>query len=232
MNILIVIPARGGSKGIPRKNLRILNGKPLIYYSIKTALVLKDKFNIDLYVSSEDGEILNISKTFGAKIHKRDKELAKDTTTLDPVIYSAYQYIKAKENKNYDLIITMQSTSPLLKTTSLNNAIEKMITNRNIDTIISATEDTHLTWKKIDNKFVPNYKKRLNRQYLTLIFKETGGFLITRKEVITPTNRIGKNVDLYVLSNGEEIDIDTYEDWNLCEFYLKRKHILFFRIIP
>jgi CMP-N-acetylneuraminic acid synthetase/spore coat polysaccharide biosynthesis predicted glycosyltransferase SpsG len=227
MNILIVIPARGGSKGIPRKNLRILNGKPLIYYSIKTALVLKDKFNIDLYVSSEDGEILNISKTFGAKIHKRDKELAKDTTTLDPVIYSAYQYIKAKENKNYDLIITMQSTSPLLKTTSLNNAIEKMITNRNIDTIISATEDTHLTWKKIDNKFVPNYKKRLNRQYLTLIFKETGGFLITRKEVITPTNRIGKNVDLYVLSNGEEIDIDTYEDWNLCEFYLKRKHILF-----
>jgi CMP-N-acetylneuraminic acid synthetase/spore coat polysaccharide biosynthesis predicted glycosyltransferase SpsG len=227
MKILVVIPARGGSKGIPKKNIRSLNGKPLIYYSIKNALNLKSKYNIDVYVSSDDEEILNISKNFGAKIHKRDKNLAEDNITLDPVIYSAYQYAKTKENKDYDLIITMQPTSPLLKTTSLMNAIDKMIINKNIDTIISATENTHLTWKKINDKFIPNYEERVNRQYLTPVFKETGGFLITRKEVITPTNRIGKNVDLYVLSNGEEIDIDTYEDWNLCEFYLKRKHILF-----
>ena len=68
MNILVVIPARGGSKGIPRKNLRLLAGKPLIFYSIKTAL--SSRFNLDIYVSSEDDEILNNALQFGSKIKK------------------------------------------------------------------------------------------------------------------------------------------------------------------
>ncbi len=121
----------------------------------------------------------------------------------------------------------MQPTSPLLKVGSIDKAIEKMIYDKNIDTIISAKDDTHLSWKFKNGKYLPNYKKRVNRQYLTPTFTETGGFLITKKEVISENNRIGKNVDLFVLKNGEEIDIDTYEDWNLCEYYLSRKHILF-----
>ncbi len=225
MNILAVIPARGGSKGIPRKNLRLLNEKPLIYYSIRNGL--NSKYITDVYVSSEDDEILMLSKKFGAKIHKRDISIADDKTTLDPVIFNVYQYAKQKENKEYDLIITMQPTSPLLKIISIDKAIEKMINDRKIETIISAKNDTHLSWKFEDEKYLPNYKKRVNRQYLTPTFTETGGFLITRKEIVSKNNRIGKTVDLFILKNGEEIDIDIYEDWNLCEYYLKRKHILF-----
>ncbi len=225
MNILVVIPARGGSKGIPRKNLRLLNGKPLLYYSINTAL--NSKFDLDVYVSSEDEEILNTSLQFGAKVHKRDISIADDKSTLDPVIYACYKYASQIENKDYDYIITMQPTSPLLKTNSLDSAIAKSIENKEIETIIAAKDDTHLSWRKESDKFLPNYEKRLNRQYLTPTFTETGAFFITRKDIITPTNRIGKNVELYILSNGEEIDIDTYEDWNLCEYHLKRKNILF-----
>jgi CMP-N-acetylneuraminic acid synthetase/spore coat polysaccharide biosynthesis predicted glycosyltransferase SpsG len=225
MNILVIIPARGGSKGIPRKNLRLLNGKPLIYYAIKTAL--SSKFNLDVYVSSEDDEILNTAIGFGAKIHKRDISIADDKSTLDPVIYACFEYAKEEEQKEYDYIITMQPTSPLLKTSSLDSAIEKAILNKDIETVIAAKDDTHLSWKKEDEKFLPNYKERVNRQYLTPTFTETGGFFITRKDIITPTNRIGINVELHILSNGEEIDIDTYEDWNLCEYHLRRKHILF-----
>ena len=225
MNILVVIPARGGSKGIPRKNLRLLNGKPLLYYSINTAL--NSKFDLDVYVSSEDEEILNTSLQFGAKVHKRDISIADDKSTLDPVIYACYKYASQIENKDYDYIITMQPTSPLLKTNSLDSAIAKSIKNKEIETIIAAKDDTHLSWRKESDKFLPNYEKRLNRQYLTPTFTETGAFFITRKDIITPTNRIGKNVELYILSNGEEIDIDTYEDWNLCEYHLKRKNILF-----
>ncbi len=225
MNILVVIPARGGSKGIPRKNLRLLNGKPLIYYSIKTAL--SSKYNLDVYVSSEDDEILNTAIQFGAKTHKRDINIADDKTTLDPVVYDCYIYAKYRENKDYSLIITMQPTSPLLKTISLDNAIDKILNNKEIDIVIAAKDDTHLSWRRENNKYLPNYKERVNRQYLTPIFRETGAFFITKKEIITPNNRIGKNVELYLLSNGEEIDIDTYEDWNLCEYHLKRKHILF-----
>ncbi len=193
MNILVVIPARGGSKGIPRKNLRLLNGKPLLYYSINTAL--NSKFDLDVYVSSEDEEILNTSLQFGAKVHKRDISIADDKSTLDPVIYACYKYAIEIEKKEYDYIITMQPTSPLLRAESLDNSIEIIINNKNIETIIAAKDDTHLSWRKENNRFLPNYEKRVNRQYLTPTFTETGAFFITRKDIITPINRLGKNVE-------------------------------------
>ncbi|SFP89821.1 CMP-N-acetylneuraminic acid synthetase [Hydrogenimonas thermophila] len=224
-NVLIIIPARGGSKGIPRKNLRNLAGKPLIKYSIDTAL--NSKYRPDVVVSSDDDEILSITKKSGAIPFKRDKDNATDKSTLDPVIYEVYTAMKDKSKKNYDIVVTMQPTSPLLKTSTLDRAIEKILTSQTIDTIISAIDDTHLTWKKVDGKYLPNYEKRLNRQYLTPIYKETGGFLITKSKFISPNNRIGKSVDLFLLESSEAIDIDTYEDWNICEFYLKRKKILF-----
>jgi len=225
MNILVVIPARGGSKGIPRKNLRLLGGNPLLYYSINNAL--NSKYNLDVFVSSEDDEILNTAQKFGAKTHKRDSNIANDKTTLDPVIYDCYTHAKLSEKKEYDLIITMQPTSPLLLIKSLDSAIHRMLSNTSIDTIIAAKDATHLSWRKESQQYIPNYTERVNRQYLTPEFTETGGFLMTRNTVITENNRIGKKVDLEILGGGEEIDIDTYEDWNLCEYYLRRKHILF-----
>ena len=225
MNILVVIPARGGSKGIPRKNLRLLGHKPLLYYSINNAL--KSKFEIDVFVSSEDDEILNTAVKFGAKTHKRNENIANDKTTLDPVIYDCYLHAKNIEEKEYHIIATMQPTSPLLLTKSLDRAIQKIINDNEIDTIIAAKDATHLSWKKENDKYLPNYAERVNRLYLTPEFIETGAFLITRNNIISENNRIGKNVDLALLSGGEKIDIDTYEDWNLCEYYLKRKHILF-----
>ncbi len=225
MNILVVIPARGGSKRIPRKNLRLLGHKPLLYYSINNAL--KSKFEIDIFVSSEDDEILNTAVKFGAKTHKRNENIANDKTTLDPVIYDCYLHAKNIEEKEYHIIATMQPTSPLLLTKSLDKALQKIINDNEIDTIIAAKDATHLSWKKENDKYLPNYIERVNRQYLTPEFIETGAFLITRNDIISENNRIGKNVDLALLSGGEKIDIDTYEDWNLCEYYLKRKHILF-----
>lgn len=135
MEILVLIPARGGSKGIPRKNLRALNGRPLIYYAIQTAL--RSTFKVDVYVSSDDDEILNIANASGAKVLKRDASKANDATTLDPVVYDAYLRISKIEKKEYDLIITLQPTSPLLKTKSLDNAINLLINKSDIDTVIA-----------------------------------------------------------------------------------------------
>ncbi len=225
LSVLVVIPARGGSKGIPRKNLRSLQGKPLLYYAIHTAL--QSRYSPDIYVSSDDDEILSLSRKIGAKTIQRSSQISKDATTLDPVIYDAFKKIEQLENKAYDLIVTLQPTSPLLKANSLDEAIGILQRHPEIETVISATDDTHLTWKKENDRYVPNYNKRVNRQYLTPVFKETGGFLITRSNIITESSRIGKEVELYLLESGESIDIDTYEDWNLCEYYLKRKKILF-----
>lgn len=225
LNILVIIPARGGSKGIARKNLRLLAGSPLIYYSIKNAL--NSKYNLDVYVSSEDEEILSIAQKIGAKAYKRNINDAADITTLDPVIYNAWQSIQTLEGKQYDLVVTLQPTSPLLKVDSLDSAIEKLLNKSSIDTIISAVNDTHLTWKQENGQFKPNYEKRVNRQQLPQVYKETGGFLITRSECISINNRIGKNVELFILSDKESIDIDSHADWGLCEYYLKRKKLLF-----
>lgn len=224
--ILIVIPARGGSVGIPRKNLRNLNGLPLIAYSIRNAL--KSKYKPDVYVSSDDEEILYISQKIGAQIYKRDVKIADGQTTLDPVIYDAYKNISAENQKKYKLIITLQPTSPLLKTESLDNAIKQIMQDEKIETIISAKDTTHLSWKKENDKYIPNYKERVNRQFLPPIYTETGGFLITRDSVISENSRIGKNVSLFILKNPEEmIDIDTYEDFYLANYYLQHKKILF-----
>jgi len=224
-NILVVIPARGGSKGIPRKNLRMLGGKPLIQHSISTALASRHK--PDVYVSTEDEEISLISEKLGASVVKRDKDKAGDKTTLDPVIYDCMTQAEAIEGKNYQLIVTLQPTSPLLRAESLDEALSAMLESETVDTILSAVNDTHLTWRYENGRYTPNYQERVNRQYLTPVFRETGGFLITRKRCITKSSRIGENVELFELHGGEAIDIDSFEDWNLCEYYKNRKKILF-----
>ncbi|MCF6781785.1 cytidylyltransferase domain-containing protein [Stutzerimonas stutzeri] len=225
VNVLVVIPARGGSKGIPRKNLRALAGKPLISYSIITALTCK--FQPDVYVTTDDHEIASIAERLGAKIIQRDSGIAQDHTTLDPVVYDAYLQAGCSEGKQYDLVVTLQPTSPLLRSHSLDTALLRLTKEPSIDTVISACDDTHLTWRREDGVYIPNYNGRVNRQYLEPVYKETGGFLITRSSIISESNRIGKCVDLHLLQGGEGIDIDTYEDWSLCEYYLKRKKILF-----
>lgn len=224
VNILVIIPARGGSKGIPRKNLRSLAGKPLIAYAINTAR--QSIYKPDVYVSSEDKEILTISQKLGAEIYERPKKLSKDLITLDPVIYDAYEQISLKKNKEYELIVTLQPTSPLLKTASLDAAISFLLENKFYNTIMSCVKKVGLSWGFEENKFVPNFKKRLNRQELPPTFYETGGFLICTKETIRPNSRLGENVYLHELDHKEGIDIDDYDEWNLCDYYLKQKTIL------
>jgi len=223
--ILIVIPARGDSKGIPRKNIRSMNGKPLISYAIQTAK--KSIYQADIVVSSDDAEINSMAQKFNAQTINRNKALAQDATTLDPVIYDAFQQAQSINDKKYDLIITMQPTSPLLEVNSLDKAIKEMLDNAEIETILSAIDDRHLCWTTENDKFVPAYEARVNRQYLPAKFRETGSFLITRSTIISENNRIGKNVSLAILSPEEAIDIDTYQDWNLCEYLLRKKKILF-----
>ena len=223
--VLVIIPARGGSKGIPRKNLRNLAGKPLITYAVNNAL--SSSFSPDVYVSSEDAEIISIANKLGAKTILRDERDSLDSTTLDPVIFNSLKNIEGMEEKEYDIVVTLQPTSPLLKTKTIDSAIHQLINNSSADTLISAVDDTHLTWSKINNKYKPNYKARLNRQELPNVFKETGGFLITRAECITSNSRIGPNVELVSVSEKESIDIDTFADWGLCEYYLRRKKLIF-----
>ena len=111
MEIMAIIPARGGSKGIPLKNLKLLNGKPLIEYSINESL--KSKFITRTIVSSDHIKILKKAEKLGAEIIKRPKNLSNDSSPLEPVIEHCLNYLKSKENYVPDIIILLQNTSPL-----------------------------------------------------------------------------------------------------------------------
>jgi len=223
--VLVVIPARGGSKSIPRKNLRPLLGIPLIDYSISTAA--GSRYKPLIYVSTDDPEIANRAKHLKCNVLIRPPFLSNDETTLDPVIWAALAEIKAREQCSFDVVVTLQPTSPLLTVKSLDEAIESILVDDTIDTVISAKEFRHLTWRSTNQQLVPNYESRENRQFLSPIYCETGGFLITRERFLSTNNRIGRNVKLHILKESEAVDIDSPHDWSLCEFYLKRKTILF-----
>lgn len=203
MRILAVIPARAGSKGIPNKNIRIIGGRPLVYYSIKNAL--DSKYITDVAVSTDSPEVRIIATQMGAKVHWRDENLCGDAVTLDAVIADAIP------EGEWDYIVTMQPTSPTLKLSTLDSAIDYAI-EHDLDTLISAINAPHLTWGEKDGHKVPNYEKRLNRQYLPPCYYETGAFVISKASVVTPETRIGPKVDVYEVSEKESIDVDTFTD--------------------
>ncbi len=223
MSILAVIPARGGSKGIPRKNIRLLAGKPLIAYAINTAFA--SKYISKVIVSTDSMEIAEVASSFGAEIVFRDESLSSDMVTLDPVIYHALREVE-KDGEHFDGIVTMQPTSPTLTTETLDAAIEYFISG-GYGTVISVVNRPHLCWSKKDAEVFPLYEKRLNRQELPPQYFETGGFVIARHDVVQPNSRIGNKVSVFEVPERESIDIDDENDWLLVEHSFLRKKIIF-----
>lgn len=223
MQALVVIPARGGSKAIPRKNVRLMAGKPLVSYAISCAK--ECTYNFDVVVTTDDDEIKTISKWYGSEIVDRPKALAGDSVTLDPVVFHAVQEMEQRKQLRYDIVITMQPTSPLLSVETLTKAVVFFL-NGNYDTVISGINDSRLSWRIEDSIYVPNYEKRLNRQFLPKDIKETGAFVITKREYVTENGRFGKKISVFEVPEKEAGDIDTPQDWWIAENELNKKNIL------
>ena len=136
MKILGVIPARGGSKGIPKKNIKLLNGKPLIAYTIEVALAS----NLDKVVVSTDcEEIASISKEYGADVIMRSENLAQDNTPTLPVLKDTINKIDSE----YDAVMTLQPTSPFRTTKHIDEAIELFTSDKEADSLVSVVEVPH-----------------------------------------------------------------------------------------
>lgn len=209
--IVAVIPARAGSKGVPNKNIRLVKGRPLIWYAINNAK--KSKYITDIIVSSDSEEVHVIANQQGVRFHYRSEDLCRDEVTLDAVIYDAVK------NIDCDYVVTMQPTSPTLKSTTLDGGIEYAINNE-LDTLISVVNKPHLSWIKKNGKKVPAYKERLNRQFLPPYYTETGAFVVSVKSAVTQFTRIGRKVDVYEVSNDEAIDIDDFYDLQLVNYIM------------
>ena len=204
MNILAVIPARAGSKGIPNKNIRIIGGHPLVYYAIHNAL--NSKMITDVVVTTDSPEVKIIAEQMGADCRWRDERLCGDAVALDEVVYDA-----VPKDKEWDYIVTMQPTSPTLEIDTLDCAVDFAI-KEDYDTVISVINSPHLSWGVKDGNIVPNYEKRLNRQYLPPCYKETGAFFISKMSSVTEKSRIGNRVGVFEIPEDQSVDIDTFED--------------------
>lgn len=220
---LIVIPARGGSKGIPRKNLRPLCGKPLIYYAIVAAMGVPEAVCV---VSTEDDEIAFFANKFGVRTVKRPLHLSEDHVTIDPVVSNVIDEMEERTGERYEVIVTVQPTSPLILSSDISSAINMFAQDPSLDTVISATDDRHLRWRMEGEEFVPEYENRVNRQQLPPTFRETGAVIACSRETLDGGSRIGKKVRLLPLPVSRGIDIDNLSDFWLCEKIMSRKKVV------
>ncbi len=220
MKILAVIPARAGSKGIPNKNIRLIDGRPLVAYAIGNAI--ESRFVTDVVVTTDSPMVKVVAEQMGAKVVDRSADLCGDSVTLDGVVYDAACRFDC------DVVVTMQPTSPTLKSETLDRAIAEFL-ERGLDTLISANNRPHLAWtRSADGRTVPAYEKRLNRQYLPPYYAETGAFVIARREVVTRQSRIGEKVDVFAVSDEESVDIDSYADLAAAALSLERRKVAFY----
>lgn len=218
MSTICIIPARGGSKGIPQKNIKSFCGKPLIYWSIKQAMSLK---YIDVYVSTEDNKIAEIGTQCGATIINRPQELAEDNTPLEPVLLHAINKIKNVEN-----IILLQPTSPLRTSADILEALEKF-KKESLDSLFSACilEDICL-WKKNNegflNSFTYDYNNRGRRQDRDPYYLENGSIYIFKSMNIHRGNRLYGNIGIFEMPYWKSFELDNKEDWEMCELFMSK----------
>ena len=219
--ILAVIPARAGSKGIPNKNVRIIAGRPLIYFSIRNAL--ESGFITDVVVTTDSDQVRIIAEQMGARVRMRGPELCADDVALDAVVHDAAFGVKGFGE--WDYIVTMQPTSPTLAVGTLDAAIRKTV-EEDLDTLVSVVNDPRLSWSDDGEGGVePNYSARVNRQWLPADYAETGAFVVSKASCVTSETRFGAKVGVFEVSEAEGIDVDTFDDLRAAAAHLEGERV-------
>lgn len=230
MKILAIIPARGGSKGVPRKNIKLLNGKPLLAYTAEIAL--KSKYFTEIIVSSEDKQIMDMAKSLGIQVpFVRPMSLAQDDTpTLEVIIHALQWY----ENRKvyFDAVCLLQVTSPFRTVEFLDKAIEKFIES-GCDSLISV--------QKVPHEYNPHWTFEVNsdgslkiatgeaeiiprRQELPSAYHRDGSIYITKtEELLNKHTLYGKSTAFIEFESDFYVNIDTMQDWVKAEEMIQNK---------
>lgn len=228
MKILAIIPARGGSKGIPGKNIKLLNGKPLLAYTSEIAL--QSKYFNEVIISTEDKQILAVAESLGIKVpFIRPLELAQDNTpTIDVIIHALKWY----ENQNiyFDAVCLLQVTSPFRTVEFVDQAIEKFIESKT-DSLVSV--------QKVPHEYNPHWTFEVNsdgnlqistgeteiikrRQELPTTYHRDGSIYLTNVNVLKKNSLYGKSI-AFIESDPEfYVNIDTLEDWKKASLISKK----------
>jgi len=223
---LAIIPARGGSKRLPRKNILDLNGKPLIAWSIEAGL--KSKYIDKVVVSSDDNEILEVSQKFGADVIVRPLELASDTaTTFDAIEHTI------KSLKKYNYVVLLQATSPLRDSKHIDEAID-LLEQKDADAVVSVCEMEHspLWSNTLDETrsmkgFLSDEVLNKRSQDLEKYYRLNGAIYICKTERLLEEKSffLEDNIFAYAMDRESSVDIDDAIDFKLAQSIIKDKEI-------
>lgn len=228
MRVLGIIPARGGSKGLPGKNIKLLNGIPLIAYTIKEAL----NSNLEEFIVSTDSEeIAEVARNYGGKVpFLRPAEIATDNASSLDVVLHALDFMKEHEGKEYDAIMLLQPTTPYRDREDINQAINLLMSS-GADSVISVTDvgGTHPARMKfivdgnlIDPPFVEAFEGQ-NRQELPPMYIRNGGIYLTKVDTIRKGSFKGKISKALVMPEKKSVNIDNIDDFEFAEWLMSKR---------
>lgn len=227
MKILVIIPARGGSKGIPHKNIKPLDGKPLIHYTIDEAReIVGDE---DICVSTDDPEIIKCVEVYGLKVpFVRPEELATDTAGTYEVLLHALNFYE-KQGRHYDVVLLLQNTSPFRKAEQIKEALK--LYTPDVDMVVSVKECAanpyYCVFEEDNNGYLHVCKGDGNifrRQDAPKVYEYNGAIYIMNAETLKTTHmhKMQKRVK-YVMDDISSFDLDTMTDWIIAENIIKKK---------
>jgi len=203
MHTIAIIPARGGSKGIPRKNIKEFYGKPLVAWSIEAAL--EAKHINEVYLSTEDEEIAEIGKKYGAKISIRPKELSTDSATTKSVL------IDFVNRYECDILVVLQPTSPIRINSLIDQAVDRFLKS-NVDTLATGFISYQYEWTSVDNT---------PRQQLKGWFYDDGNIYIHKPYYLKKNKYWGDKRECMVIDEYYNYEIDTECDWIILEALMR-----------
>ena len=227
MRTLVIIPARGGSKGIPRKNIKPFDGKPLIYYTIDCArAICPDE---DICVSTDDDEIIQVVEDYGLKVSfKRPEELATDTAGTYEVLLHALDFYE-KKGVHYDVVVLLQNTSPFRTPQQVKEALS--LYREDVDMVVSVKECAanpyYCVFEENKEGYLHICKGEGNifrRQDAPKVYEYNGAIYVMNAKVLKTTHmhKMQKRIK-YVMDDLSSFDLDTMWDWKMAEMIKKEK---------
>lgn len=210
--IVALIPLRGGSKSVPLKNIKPIAGKPLCYWTVTAALRCPEIEEV--WVSTDHPQIKEYCLSLGAKVIDRPEQYATDQASTESVM------LHFKSKVKFDVLVTLQATSPLTQPQQLSEAI-KLFLNNNFDSLLTCVEIKKFFWSREGKAMNYDYLNRPRRQDFPGYLMENGAFYLTRRQTLEKfQNRLGGRIAFYQMPPETGVELDEELDWQILEAYL------------